>query len=458
MPAFEILQALQTEVGSRRAGSKGERQAQSWLHERCQVLGLSFEADEFFYHGERYMPLQLLVILAWMLLVVCLRGFASSVVALAGLLYMGLIHKRLESRLAKKRSLNILAGLRRPFSEYAADPDKGTAVLIGAHYDTPRSHPPYTYEIMALIGNTLFPLWIAVLFLLVAPLLLAVVYALLALVVSLAASCLGAQAVAGALRGSVLALFAALQSVSRISGPWLTAAFNIIPVPILAFMVYYSLGTLSGRCEDSPGADDNGSGCAVVLELARRMRADPPSNVEVFFAWWGVEEQGLYGSRHAARRFEAQLDKAKFHFVNVDVVGTAGEMLVCSGQAAFPRRFVAPAVVERVERLAANLGIETGRAWGGLISSDHAEWLQRGFRNVVWLMRDKPPQPSLLFRLVTAPLRIPNLAFSGHTHIHSPDDTLERIDPQALEQAADLVQAYVCEVASSLSPPGKGLG
>ena len=56
MTTFEILEALQNEVGSRRAGTEGEERAQNWLKERAEKLGLSVEMDEFTFIGnEKYM-------------------------------------------------------------------------------------------------------------------------------------------------------------------------------------------------------------------------------------------------------------------------------------------------------------------------------------------------------------------------------------------------------------------
>jgi len=47
----------------------------------------------------------------------------------------------------------------------------------------------------------------------------------------------------------------------------------------------------------SPGANDDGSGTALVLELARVLR-HLPTHRALRFALWGSEEQGLLGSRH----------------------------------------------------------------------------------------------------------------------------------------------------------------
>src|SRR5207245_2692363 len=56
---------------------------------------------------------------------------------------------------------------------------------------------------------------------------------------------------------------------------------------------------------DAPGADDDASGVAAVLELARLLAPQQLRATVVFMAVSG-EEQGLYGSRHWAQAARAQ--------------------------------------------------------------------------------------------------------------------------------------------------------
>ncbi len=51
----------------------------------------------------------------------------------------------------------------------------------------------------------------------------------------------------------------------------------------------------------APGANDDGSGTVLCLELARVLR-DLPTDAAIRFALWGSEEQGLLGSRHYVRQ------------------------------------------------------------------------------------------------------------------------------------------------------------
>ena len=73
-----------------------------------------------------------------------------------------------------------------------------------------------------------------------------------------------------------------------------------------------------------PGADDNASGTAVLLDLARRMRRLPtqPARTVVFVAF-SAEELGLYGSRAFADR--SPLTKATKAMLNLDMVGRLQE-------------------------------------------------------------------------------------------------------------------------------------
>lgn len=53
----------------------------------------------------------------------------------------------------------------------------------------------------------------------------------------------------------------------------------------------------------SPSPSDNGSGCAVALEAARILKAvgaEPRRTIRV--AWWGGEEQGIYGSAEYVKK------------------------------------------------------------------------------------------------------------------------------------------------------------
>jgi hypothetical protein len=72
---------------------------------------------------------------------------------------------------------------------------------------------------------------------------------------------------------------------------------------------------------DAPGADDNGSGVASVLELARVM-APHPTKATIVFVTFAGEEQGLYGSAFFAQQAKA----ANWNIqgvLNMDIIGSS---------------------------------------------------------------------------------------------------------------------------------------
>lgn len=69
----------------------------------------------------------------------------------------------------------------------------------------------------------------------------------------------------------------------------------------------------------APGADDNASGIAVVLETARILSKCPPG-LSVKFIFFSNEEQGLIGSKHYAS-FASEQQETILGVLNVDVVG-----------------------------------------------------------------------------------------------------------------------------------------
>ncbi len=99
----------------------------------------------------------------------------------------------------------------------------------------------------------------------------------------------------------------------------------------------------------APGAEDNASGCAGVLEMARIFAAQPPAATVLFICYSG-EEQGLFGSRdHASSLVTAGLDDDVKAVLIMDMVGfTADDDLDClletsSANAALAEAFAAAA-------------------------------------------------------------------------------------------------------------------
>jgi aminopeptidase N len=116
------------------------------------------------------------------------------------------------------------------------------------------------------------------------------------------------------------------------------------PVVVLAHIDHLGTGWPDVRAGNEgkihPGADDNASGVAVLLELARTMAAEPPRPRPLVFAVVTGEEAGLLGSRHLLSTLPA--DVQPFACVNLDTVGrlSEGKLYVLNADSAREWRFI----------------------------------------------------------------------------------------------------------------------
>jgi len=167
-----------------------------------------------------------------------------------------------------------------------------------------------------------------------------------------------------------------------------------------------------------PGADDNASGTAVVLELARRFR-ELPTRRSILFVNFSAEELGLIGSQVFVRQLPVPRDSI-VTMVNLDMVGRLRDdnLLFFSGQD--HDRF--HTIVDSVEHLSPLLLF-------------HHRWLSGS--------REVSDQASF------AAIHIPVLGLftDYHPDYHEPGDTVERINFPGLEKIVDFTERFVRAVA-----------
>ena len=130
--------------------------------------------------------------------------------------------------------------------------------------------------------------------------------------------------------------------VARVPGS--DPALDRQPVVVLAHVDHLGTGWPDVREGNEgrihPGADDNASGVAVLLELARAMAAEPPRPRPVLFAVVTGEEAGLVGSRHLIASLPPEVEP--FACVNLDTVGRLadGKLYVLNADSAREWRFI----------------------------------------------------------------------------------------------------------------------
>ena len=166
------------------------------------------------------------------------------------------------------------------------------------------------------------------------------------------------------------------------------------------------------------GADDNASGTAALLEIARATseRRNRFRRTVIFAAFAG-EELGLLGSAHYADHPYIPLERTAA-MINLDMIGRAGGRILVSGLD------TAPSLREDVRAVARGRGIEvrTTREGASIASSDDATFTAR---------------------------QVPTLAFfSGfHKDYHRPSDDWDRIDAQGAIEVARIALALTERLA-----------
>lgn len=119
------------------------------------------------------------------------------------------------------------------------------------------------------------------------------------------------------------------------------------------------------------GADDNASGTAAVLELARILGARPPRR-SVIFANFSGEELGLLGSQYFVEHSPVPIDSV-VAMLNFDMVGRLrGDSLIVYGVATAREL---PALLDSAN---AGVGLRVHGIGDGFGSSDHSSFFARG--------------------------------------------------------------------------------
>lgn len=194
----------------------------------------------------------------------------------------------------------------------------------------------------------------------------------------------------------------------------------------------YSLADKDGKTELHPGADDNASGVAGLLEIAETLAAASNGGRlklarDVVFAAWSGEEAGLFGSKHFVKQLEAALETDTLRgkvsaYLNLDMIGRLRESLILSG-------------------------IGSSTAWRRVIEQRNAPvGLSLSLVEDVRL----PTDTSAFY-----PHGVPILnAFTGaHSDYHRPSDTLDKLDLEGMQQAARLMALIARGLAQSEEEP-----
>lgn len=111
-----------------------------------------------------------------------------------------------------------------------------------------------------------------------------------------------------------------------------------------------------------PGAGDNATGVAVLLDLVRALAADPPAGVEVLAVVSGGEEAGMGGFHAALVALAPDLDRATTLVLGLDTLG-AGRPIVAASEGAVRTHRYAAADLALADAGAARAGEPAPERW-----------------------------------------------------------------------------------------------
>lgn len=195
-----------------------------------------------------------------------------------------------------------------------------------------------------------------------------------------------------------------------------------------AVVIGAHMDTLGNSEKDrKPGADDDGSGAATAMEVARvLMNAKLPLNRPVYIIWYAAEEEGLVGSQQVVKYFidhaipvyaVLQLDMTGFRKDEVDKT-----MWVFTD---FTDKNLSDFITQLIKLY---VKVPIANSLCGYGCSDHVSWFNRGI-----------------------PAAFPcETSFDNHNpNIHSTTDTMGILSLEHMTNFAKLGIAFVIELASA---------
>ena len=159
-----------------------------------------------------------------------------------------------------------------------------------------------------------------------------------------------------------------------------------------------------------PGADDNASGVAVLIELARNFAAGAPPERNLVLVAFSAEEAGLLGSRHYVEHPRPAPLEGIVGVINLDSVGRLQDqpISVLATGSAMEWPFVFRGV-------SAVTGIPSENIAGAIASSDQRSFIERGVPGV-------------------------QIFTGAHLDYHRPTDTPDKINAAGMVKVATFVK------------------
>jgi aminopeptidase YwaD len=166
-----------------------------------------------------------------------------------------------------------------------------------------------------------------------------------------------------------------------------------------------------------PGANDNASGSAGVLEIAKAfVKGGLKPRRSVIFVLFASEEQGLFGAKHFVENWKQGYDKITA-MLNLDCVGYGDSIQVGNGKSS-PKLWE---IAEQNDKTSFNSMVD--RTWNGG-GADATPFHEKGI-------------PCLYF-----------VTTNSYEHLHLPTDKVETLNPLLFEKVVKLAHLTAMDIAN----------
>jgi len=143
------------------------------------------------------------------------------------------------------------------------------------------------------------------------------------------------------------------------------------PDSLIVFTAHYDHLGRMGKETYFPGANDNASGVALMLNLAKHYKINPP-NYSMAFIAFGGEELGLLGSLHFVQHPVFPLEIISF-LINFDISGTGDDGIQVVNGTVFEKEFGLLKKINLSKDLLPKIKVR-----GEACNSDHCPFYRRG--------------------------------------------------------------------------------
>jgi hypothetical protein len=181
-----------------------------------------------------------------------------------------------------------------------------------------------------------------------------------------------------------------------------------------------------------PGANDNGTAVVSLIELTRRLVADPPPGIRIIVLSVGAEESFSEGIRAFGKRHFDSLPQDATFFINLDTVGSP-HLTVLRGEGFLKMYGYPDRALDLADRTAERIGVPLYPNLRIRNGTDGLEPLAAGYPVVSICSCTEHKQPA---------------------NYHWPNDTAENVDFDTVEQAIDLAEAMTRSLAEDWVGPG----